>query len=82
MLEKQIDAKYKTHSIEFILQQCNKIEDFPCLKKIIGLSNYPVTIRYPGDEIILTENDINEMIEQRNKTKDLVKSYLAEDRLL
>ncbi len=72
----------KTHSIAEVWYQCNQLEDFSSIKEVTGFSNYAVTIRYPGDEIILTENDINEMIEQCIKTKKLVKSYLSEDRLL
>ena len=72
----------KIHSIENLLLQCNKIEDFSSAKDLVGLTVFAVNIRYPDYNIVLTESDLEEIVQKTNNLIKLIDIFLSEDRLL
>ena len=72
----------KTHIIEKLLWHCNKIDDFSSVKNVAGLSIFAVNRRYPGDNTILTKEEIDEIIQQCKQVKKLIQEFLSKDRLI
>ncbi len=72
----------KTHSIQKILVECNKIDDFSSLEELHNLSHYAVGIRYPGNETIVEDKYMFKYIELTEKCMELVKFYISDERLV
>ena len=67
----------KTHSIEKLLKQCQKIEDFSVFYDLIDLTDFAVSFRYPGEPINLTSQDIIKYINDIEKLMNFIGNLLS-----
>ena len=66
----------KTHSIEKLLKQCQKIEDFSVFNDLIDLTDFAVSFRYPSEPIDLTSQDIIKYINDIEKLMNYIEDLL------
>lgn len=66
----------KTHNLEFLLVECSKIDNRYSTLNPLNLTDFGVTVRYPGDLIIPTEKEVFEFKKFALEVKKLVKASI------
>ena len=62
----------RTHNLEFLIEQCAKIEPRFSIIDPGNLTDYGVELRYPGDFLEPSSGELETMIAVVNNIRDLV----------
>jgi len=66
----------RTHDIEYLLKECNLIDDAFSEIQFENITDYAVDMRYPGDMILPSKSELAMNYEQVLKIRELVLSLI------